>query len=410
MSAAAAAAATGVLRQALALSLGAAVSLGLARFSYALLLGPMRADLGWRYFTAGVMNTCNAAGYLLGALLMPRLMARFGPRAAFLGGGLVTAVLLVGHGLVHSDAALMGLRVASGAASAATFVAGGLLAARLGGTALAAGSAWLNAGLVLGLYYGGAGLGIVVSALLVPAVERPGAAHGWQAAWWALGAVALLMSVLMARGTAADAPAPPGQQGAAALPWRRLGWALAGYGCFGLGYIGYMTFIVSLLREQQLASGLITAFYVTLGLGVMASSWLWAGLLQRWRGGQAMAMLNALLALATLLPVLSKHPLAVFGSGALFGAVFLSVVASTTALVRHNLPPAAWSRGITAFTIVFAAGQIAGPSAVGLVADGAGGLARGLAMSAALLALGALLAAWQKPLQPLQALQPLQPS
>ena len=30
-----------------ALALGAAVSLGLARFSYALLLPPMRSDLGW---------------------------------------------------------------------------------------------------------------------------------------------------------------------------------------------------------------------------------------------------------------------------------------------------------------------------------------------------------------------------
>ena len=35
-----------------ALALGAAVSLGLARFSYALLLPPMRADLGWSYLTA----------------------------------------------------------------------------------------------------------------------------------------------------------------------------------------------------------------------------------------------------------------------------------------------------------------------------------------------------------------------
>ena len=46
-----------------ALALGAAVSLGLARFSYALLLPPMRADLGWSYLTAGAMNTVNAAGY-----------------------------------------------------------------------------------------------------------------------------------------------------------------------------------------------------------------------------------------------------------------------------------------------------------------------------------------------------------
>ena len=146
---------------------------------------------------------------------------------------------------------------------------------------------------------------------------------------------------------------------------------------FGLGYIGYMTFVVTLLREQGLAGAQIVAFYVLLGAGVVASSWIWAGLLQRFRGGESLALLNALLALATLLPVLSAHPVVVFASGALFGSVFLSLVASTTALVRHNLPPAAWPGGIAAFTIVFAAGQIVGPSAVGWVADGPGGLARG---------------------------------
>ena len=87
-----------------------------------------------------------------------------------------------------------------------------------------------------------------------------------------------------------------------------------------------------------------------------------------------------------------------FASGLLFGGVFLSVVASTTALVRHNLPAAAWPAGISAFTIVFAAGQIVGPSLVGWVADGTGGLRAGLAVSASVLALGALLAWGQKPL------------
>lgn len=393
-----------VLRQALALSLGAAVSLGLARFSYALLLGPMRADLGWSYFTAGAMNTGNAAGYLLGALLMPGAMARFGPRAALVSGGMAAAALLALHGLVSSNTLLALLRLLSGAASAATFVAGGLLAARLGSRA----APQISPGLVLGLYYGGTGLGIVVSAFLVPAAMLPaamlpaisgaGAVHAWQPAWLALGAVAALMTALMAAGTPPDAPAAAAASARLPVPWRRLGWALAGYFLFGLGYIGYMTFIVTLLREQQLGAGVITAFYVTLGLGVVASSWLWAGLLQRWHGGAPMAVLNALLATATALPVISAHPVAVFASGALFGAVFLSVVASTTALVRHNLPLAAWPGGIAGFTIVFAVGQIAGPSAVGLIADGPGGLARGLAISAAALALGALLALGQRPL------------
>ncbi len=390
------------LRQAAALALGAAVSLGLARFSYALLLGTMRADLGWSYFTAGAMNTANAAGYLLGALLMPRWLARFGPRRALVAGGLATAVLLALHGAVRSDMLLALLRLGSGAASAATFVAGGLLAARLGSQLAGRPGAHLSPGLVIGLYYGGTGLGIVASALLVPgalwlaAAVWPGPA--WPAAWLALGAAALAMTGLMAAGTPTDAPASNAAAAAATLHWRWFGWALAGYSLFGLGYIGYMTFIVSLLRERQLSSSAITAFYVLLGLAVLASPWLWARLLQRWRGGQALALLNALLALATLLPVLSRHPVAVYGSGALFGAVFLSVVASTTALVRHNLPAAAWPRGISAFTVVFAAGQIVGPSLVGHIADGPGGLARGLAVSAALLALGALLACRQRPL------------
>ena len=57
------------LAVACALALGTAVSLGLARFSYALFLPPMRADLGWSYVTAGAMNTANAVGYLAGALV-----------------------------------------------------------------------------------------------------------------------------------------------------------------------------------------------------------------------------------------------------------------------------------------------------------------------------------------------------
>jgi hypothetical protein len=125
---------------------------------------------------------------------------------------------------------------------------------------------------------------------------------------------------------------------------------------------------------------------------------LWAGTIERARGGGALALLNALLALATALPVASAHPAAVALSGVLFGAVLLSVVASTTAFVRHNLAPELWPAGIGAFTLVFAFGQIVGPSLIGGLSDGPGGLTRGLLWSAVLLALAALLALGQRPL------------
>jgi len=390
------------LATALALALGAAVSLGLARFSYAVLLPPMRSDLAWSYFTAGAMNTSNAAGYLAGALFAPALLRRSGARASFVGGSLCVALLLAAHGVTRSDALLYTLRFATGVASAAVFVAGGLLAARLG-TRLASGSR-VTPGLVLGLYYGGTGLGIVASALLLPPlVALPASASGpagWQWSWIALAALALAATLPIARRTASLREAVDTSSARASFDWRPLGFGLAAYFMFGLGYIGYMTFIVSLLREQRMSTGAVVAFYALLGCGVMASPWLWAGLLQRERGGRGLALLCALLAVATALPVLFDQALPAFVSGALFGAVFLSVVASTTALVRHNLPPAAWPAGIAAFTIVFAVGQIVGPSVVGKLADGAGGLRAGFVASAAALALGAALAWRQRALQP----------
>jgi len=384
----------GLVGAAFALALASAVSLGLARFSYALLLPAMRADLGWSYFTAGLMNTVNAAGYLVGALLLPWLLRRFDARRVLIAGGASAALLLALHGAVRSDSALLLLRGATGMASAASFVAGGLLAARLAATAPG------RAGLVLGVYYGGTGLGIVAASWLVPPLLMLSPAS-WAWAWLALGTLSMLATAWTAVRTRSLSAPPVAGAPHAPIVLQAYAWALAGYLMFGLGYIGYMTFIVTLLREQGLSAPVIVAFYSVLGLGVMASSWLWAGLLQRQRGGVPMALLNGLLALATLLPVLSAHPAVVFVSGALFGSVFLSVVASTTALIRHNAAPAAWSAGITAFTIVFAAGQIIGPGLVGLIADGSGGgggLARGLAWSAAALALGSVLAWRQRPL------------
>lgn len=380
-----------------ALALGAAVSLGLARFSYALLLPPMRADLGWSYTSAGAMNTVNAAGYLAGALLMQRWLHRHDARSLLLAGMAGTSLLLAAHGIVVADAALFALRFLTGIGSAMSFVAGGLLAAALG-QRFAHAPRPLSAGLVLGMYYGGTGVGIILSSLLVPPLAQASRAHAWQLAWWGLAAAALVCTAVTWRATRGFTVAPIAGSARVPFRWATLRHGLAGYLCFGLGYIGYMTFIITLLREQQVAAGRIVGFYALLGAGVIASSWLWAGLLQRERGGAAMAWLNGLLALATIVPVLTSHPMALFASGLLFGAVFLSVVASTTAMVRHNLPPAAWAAGISAFTIVFAAGQIVGPTLVGWLADGIGGLTRGLACSAAVLALGAVIASRQRPI------------
>lgn len=393
------------LRLALALSLGAAVSLGITRFAYGLLLPPMRQDLGWTYTLAGAMNTANAAGYLIGAMAMSWLLGRMAATRLFLIGAVLATLFMAASGFFTDAGALMLQRLLAGLASGLVFSTGGLLAARLGARQPQ------RSGLLLGLYYGGTGIGITLSALLIPPVlaAAGGQSHGWSWGWWVMAglcAVATALMVWPARVLARLEATPPVSAVAGAAPaaagrvfrWRDFSFGLLGYLGFGMGYIGYMTFVIALLREQGASAGSVTGFYALLGLAVVASSRIWAGLLDRHRDGQALARLNALLGVAAIVPALTSAGPLLLASGLLFGAVFLSVVASTTALVRHNLPPSQWAAGISAFTITFAAGQIVGPTVVGFIADGPGGLARGLVFSAGALWLGAGLALRQRAL------------
>jgi len=382
---------------ALALSLGAAVSLGITRFAYGLLLPPMREDLGWSYTLAGLMNTANALGYLLGAMATPLLLRRVPASTLLVLGSALASLFMAASGFFTEALPLLLQRMLAGVASALVFIAGGLLAARLGA------SQPRRSGWLLGLYYGGTGLGIVVSSWGVPLAlaAATSRAHAWTWAWWGLALVCALATLGLlwpARRLAAQAqvtPATDAVVSAERFKVRDFLPALLGYLGFGVGYIGYMTFVIAWLREQGHSGLAISGFYTLLGLGVLASSRLWAGWLDRHRDGRVLARLNALLGLAALLPALtSAWPVLLF-SGTLFGAVFLSVVASTTALVRHNLPASEWATGISAFTMVFAAGQIVGPTVVGWIADGPGGLARGLVFSAAALWVGSLVA-WRQ--------------
>ena len=385
--------------------MAAAVSLGMTRFAYALLLPPMRDDLLWSYTLAGAMNTFNAAGYLVGALLTPLVLRRLGAVRVLIGGAFAATAFMAMTGFLTDTAALLFQRFLAGVASAAVFVSGGLLAARLGAHIPS------QSGLLLGVYYGGTGWGIVLSALMVPAslswAQAQAVDHPWSWSWWFLAGLCALLSMLIAlirsplnRWAPESLPSVAATRSAqpAGKAWRPWLFALLGYGCFGVGYIGYMTFVVALLREQGAMPSDITLFYAFLGIAVVVSSWVWAGLLNRYRGGQALSILSALLSVATVIPALTAAWPMMMLSGLIFGVVFLSLVASTTAMVKHNLPPEAWASGISAFTVIFALGQIVGPVVVGWIADGEGGLQRGLLFSALALLLGSYFAWQQKPL------------
>lgn len=376
---------------ALGLALGPAVGLGLARFAYALLLPTMRTDLGWSFSTAGAMNTANALGYLVGALVAAPLGRRIGARTAFVGGGIVTTVALLASAASGNLALLMSARAVAGIAGAVSFVIGAGLAAQAGarhGTGRAA--------LLLGVYFAGGGVGIVVSGLTIPALlGHSGADAGWRLGWLLLGgiaALATLASVPAAR--AAQLPVLP-HAGRDRWPVHRLLPAMGAYALFGVGYISYMTFIIAFLQSEGARTAQVSVFWAVLGAAGVVAGFAWGPVLGRLRGGRGMAVVMIVLAAGAALPLVSASPSAGYASAVLFGGAFLTVVTAVTTVARTSLHPRHWTPAIATLTVAFAVGQCAGPVLAGVLSDGPTGTRAGLTLSVAILLAGALLAACQ---------------
>ncbi|MDH6129544.1 YbfB/YjiJ family MFS transporter [Kitasatospora sp. GP82] len=388
---------------ALGLATAPAVSLGLGRFAYALVLPAMRTSLHWSLATAGALTTANAVGYLAGALAAPSVAARRGERTALIG-SLTAIVLSLAATAAFADLAyLLVVRLVAGTAGAIALIVGGTLAARLG-----AGAAPGRSALLLGVYFAGGGLGVAVSGAAVPLVMGSSAEGSWRTAWLVLAALSLAAVPACLPGSARSAP-PAGHRGARpGLRWpaRPLLALLVSYGLFGAGYIAYMTFIVAHLRGHGAGNGLITTFWIALGSAAVVAGFAWGGVLGRLRGGRGSALLMAVTAVAATLPLLSSNALVSYGSALLFGSAFLSVITAVTTCARDSLPERCWTAAIAGLTTVFALGQCLGPLLAGTLSDGPSGTTAGLAIGAVLLAVAAVTALAQRTLVPSGAAVP----
>lgn len=363
------------------LALAPAVGLGIARFAYALVLPDMRADLGWTYADAGWMNTSNAAGYLLGALLCTRAIAMTGAFRVMVIGVWACVIALVLCALAQQSVALNAARGFAGVGGGLAFVSGGVLAAHIAQRNPEHGA------LYLGLFYAGPGLGIFLSGITVPMVLALFGAGSWRIAWVALAGLSLVFSVSVMRVKVAEISTPePEKDRVDRQPFAlKMLPLLGGYLLFGAGYIAYMTFMIAWVRDGGGGAGFQAAFWASIGAAAMASPWIWARLLKRLQHGHAFVALIGFTALGAALPLASGGTNALFLSAVVFGAAFFAVVASTTVFVRRNLPAGRWASAIGALTVAFGIGQMLGPVATGIITDYSGGLSGGLVASVLML-------------------------
>ena len=391
----------------IALALGATIAIGISRFSYTLFLPLMREDLHWSYFISGNMNTANAIGYLVGALTCNWVFERVALNKVFLWSTFATICLIALTGFFTDITPLLAIRFLVGTTSTWVFVGGGALAAKVS-TLHPQRSGW-----ILGIYYGGVGFGIVLASVFVHPMElwarSLGYLHAWQFGWWGMALVALLMGMVI------YSPVQSMKHPIAVahinerISLRQMLPMNIAYFLYGLGYIGYMTFSVALVREIGITGSKLDYFYGLLGVFIMFSSKIWSIQLDQKKDGTVMGAVNLVLAIACFIPsiiALTGDPtevqmwkiIFIFISAMMFGSSIVTAVASTTAFVKHNLPSEDWLYGMQIFTIAFATGQIIGPVMVGYLSDLTGSLGIGLLFSGAILLIGSYVGYQQKSL------------
>ena len=362
-----------------------AMAMGIGRFAYTPMLPPMLEESGIGLSAAGLIASANFLGYLLGALLATH--AAFARRrVGWLRVGLAASALTTAAMALDVGAGgWAAVRLASGLASAFVLV---FTSAVVFEVIAREGRPMLGS-----LLYAGVGVGIAASALLVYVGLEAGASAALL--WWLLAGLSVLLAIAPWRsldrppGVVTPPHADPGRSAAQRRALSRLVWS---YGCLGFGYVITATFLVVMVRRLPDARALEFWTWAVVGLAGAPSNWLWAKVAARTGSYAAIVAAFALEAIGVALAAAGQGPAALLVGAALLGGTFMAITALGLATARE-LAPDRPDQTIARMTVAFSLGQIAGPAMGGWLAERSGSFAAPSWLAAAVLLVGAALAA-----------------
>ena len=389
------------------------VSMGVGRFALGMLLPAMGDALNLSYVQMGWISTGNFIGYLLGALLVRRLLPRFGERRLLAMTLMTIVVTMAGVSLADGFLPLVILYSGTGMSTAMAFV-----------SVVALLPHWFTTkwrGLASGLLSAGAGLAIMLSGWAIPLINDTQGEIGWRLGWGGLAMICLPIAIFcyavirnrpgelglkpfgetaepkggdgdaMAEGTGARrmaATQAPALSGAAA---RILVIRLASiYFLFGASYVVYGTFIVTtLVHEHGMADAKAGQFWIWLGFFSLFCGPVLGALSDR--VGRRLGITAAFFLqgcayfLITLGSAGGDWP--VYLSVVLYGLSMFGVPLIITAAAADYLSPDRAVGVIGTISILQGMGQMLGPIAAGAMAEYSGSFTPAYLAATAIVAL-----------------------
>ena len=343
--------------------IGMAAAMGIGRFVFTPILPGMMDALHLSAGDAGLIAGANYLGYLVGALLAAGGWAQGRERAVALAGLFAGAALAALMAATASMTAFLIIRFGAGLASAFVMI---FLSSLVFERLARAGREGLTA-----LHFGGVGLGIAVSAVLIGLLLTAGA--DWRQGWIWSGIVSL--AAAMALVFIVDAPRSVAAEARWVEPPLSFGGPLSrvilAYGLFGMGYVVTATFLVAIVRQGE--GGRMFEAWVWLATGVAGifSVWLWNRIAARIGTLRAYALGCAVEIIGVVGSVSVGGYAGPLVGGILLGATFIGITALGLQASRR-FAGASPRRAIALMTAAFGIGQIAGPVIAGYLADWTG--------------------------------------
>ncbi|MGM0876556.1 MAG: YbfB/YjiJ family MFS transporter [Bacillota bacterium] len=337
------------------------IAMGIGRFAYTPILPLMQKDLSFSDAIAGYLATSNYVGYLLGAILAGVIPLRQ-HRTLCLRLSLIISILTTAcMGLSHSYLLWYVLRFLSGFASAFVFI----LASSIVLDKLAARDKTNWAG----FFYGGVGLGIFLTGLIIPCLNR---SFKWEGVWVGLAVVSGIFAFLVWIWLK-DAPRIFERKNKQEIftqvpPVIWFTWLIIAYGLEGLGYIVTGTFIVSIAEKTSSFNSDTTLVWMVVGLAAVPSCIIWSSLAKKWGYVKSLVFAMTLQSVGIAMPVFWMSRTGLVISALLFGATFMGITTLATTFARQ-MSPSNSSRIIGLLTAIYAVGQMIGPTIAGILSS-----------------------------------------
>lgn len=368
------------MRVVVAGALTLAVAMGIGRFAYTPIFPLMQSVLLFSESHAGYLASVNYLGYLIGALLGGVINWKNRKVYYLKIHLLINIISTIAMATTTHFSLWMLFRLVSGVTSGLVFVLiSSILLDYLAKNKL---SSWS------GFFYGGVGIGIVLTGILVPIFHYY---FNWQGAWIGLGAIAFAFSIWIFKWVREEETAPTKQVHHSTTTGSQsksvLAWLILAYGCEGLGYIITGTFLVAMIEQATAMKHVSSVSWMLVGLAAIPSCMIWALLGKRWGRLLTLKVAYVVQALGIILPVFSANMYVTFLGAVLFGGTFMGITTLAVSVARQLLPNES-SKAIGYLTVAYGIGQIIGPSIAGVLVSKIGNYLVALVFASSILLLG----------------------